>query len=65
MNDKTILLVEDNPQDEMPTLRALRKANAVNQADMAGDGQPALESLFREGPKPPAGVMLDIGPPRP
>jgi len=71
MNDKTILLVEDNPQDEMLTLRALRKANLANRVDVARDGQQALDYLFqtgefagREGPALPAVVMLDIGLPR-
>ncbi len=35
MNEKTILLVEDNPQDEMLTLRALRRASVANAVDVA------------------------------
>jgi CheY-like chemotaxis protein len=71
MNSKTILLVEDNPQDEMLTLRALRRANLANQVDVARDGQQALDYLFREGkfagrdgPDLPTVVLLDIGLPR-
>jgi DNA-binding response OmpR family regulator len=71
MNDKTILLVEDNLQDEMLTLRALRKANLSNRIDVARDGQQALDYLFREGEFAnctgsglPAVVILDIGLPR-
>ena len=71
MNDKSILLVEDNPQDEMLTLRALRRANLVNRVDVARDGQQALDYMFREGefadregPDLPAVVLLDIGLPR-
>jgi CheY-like chemotaxis protein len=71
MNEKSILLVEDNPQDEMLTLRALRKANVANRIDVARDGQQALDYLFREGefagragPDLPAVVVLDIGLPR-
>ena len=71
MNPKTILLVEDNPQDEMLTLRALRRANLANRVDVARDGQQALDYLFREGefadregPDLPAVVLLDIGLPR-
>lgn len=71
MNEKTILLVEDNPQDEMLTLRALRKVNLANRVDVVRDGQQALDYLFREGkyaqrdgPDWPAVVMLDIGLPR-
>lgn len=71
MNSRTILLVEDNPQDELLTLRALRKANIVNRIDVARDGQQALDYLFREGAfsdrsdEPlPVVVLLDIGLPR-
>ena len=71
MNTKTILLVEDNPQDEMLTLRALRKANLANRIDVARDGQQALDYLFREGefadregPDLPTVMLLDIGLPR-
>lgn len=71
MNNKTILLVEDNLQDEMLTLRALRKANLSNRIDVARDGQQALDYLFREGefanregPGLPTVVILDIGLPR-
>ncbi len=71
MITKTILLVEDNPQDEMLTLRALRRANLANRVDVARDGQQALDYLFREGEfthregaELPAVVMLDINLPR-
>ncbi|OIR07679.1 response regulator rcp1 [mine drainage metagenome] len=71
MKEKSILLVEDNPQDEMLTLRALRRANLVNRVDVARDGQQALDYMFREGefanrdgPDLPAVVLLDIGLPR-
>ncbi len=71
MNPKTILLVEDNPQDEMLTLRALRRVNLANRVDVARDGRQALDYLFREGEfadragtEQPAVVLLDIGLPR-
>jgi len=71
MSEKTILLVEDNPQDEMLTLRALRRANVANSVDVARDGQQALDYLFRQGeyanragPDLPAVVLLDISLPR-
>jgi DNA-binding response OmpR family regulator len=71
LHTKTILLVEDNPQDEMLTLRALREANLCNHIDVARDGQQALDYLFREGEFAglegsdlPAIVILDIGLPR-
>lgn len=49
MNPGTILLVEDNPQDEMRTVRALRRANVVNRVDVTRDGQQVLDYLFRQG----------------
>ncbi len=68
---KTILLVEDNEQDEMLVLGALRKVNLVNQVDIVRDGQQALEYLFRQGefagrsgPDLPTVVLLDINLPR-
>jgi CheY-like chemotaxis protein len=71
MNSKTILLVEDNPQDELLTLRALRRANLANRIDVVRDGQQALDYLFkkgeftdREGPDLPTVILLDIGLPR-
>lgn len=71
MENRTILLVEDNDQDELLTLRSLRKANVANRIDIARDGQQALDYLFREGefadrdgPDLPAFVLLDIGLPR-
>lgn len=71
ISTKNILLVEDNPQDEMLTLRALRRANLANHIDVVRDGQQALDYLFREGEfieredlGLPAMVLLDIGLPR-
>jgi len=68
---KSILLVEDNPQDEMLVLRSLRKVNLANQVDVVRDGQQALDYLFREaefsgrgGSEFPAVVLLDINLPR-
>jgi len=68
---KTILLVEDNQQDEMLIVRALKKVNLANQVDVARDGQQALDYIFREGEfatragtELPAVVLLDIKLPR-
>lgn len=47
--DKVILLVEDNPDDEALTLRALKKNNISNEVVVAHDGAEALEYLFGEG----------------
>src|SRR5579864_8215684 len=49
MATKVILLVEDNPDDEALTLRALRKHNVTNQVVVAHDGAEALEWLFATG----------------
>ncbi len=49
MEDATILLVEDNPDDEKLTLRALEKNNIKNKVVIARDGVEALHYLFGEG----------------
>jgi two-component system, response regulator len=49
MDNKIILLVEDNPDDEALTLRALKKNNISNQVIVARDGAEALEYLFGTG----------------
>ena len=65
--EKTIMLVEDNANDEELTLRALRKANIANEVAIARDGQEAIDFLFgtgkyagREPPAMPAVVLLDL-----
>lgn len=69
--NKTILLVEDNPQDEMLSLRALKKINLANQIMVVRDGQQALDYLFgegefadRAGSALPTFVLLDLNLPR-
>ncbi|HLZ51952.1 MAG TPA: response regulator [Candidatus Acidoferrum sp.] len=47
--EKVILLVEDNPDDEALTVRALKKNNVLNEVAVARDGVEALEYLFGEG----------------
>lgn len=49
MEKKVILLVEDNPRDETLTLRALKKANILNEVIVARDGVEALDYLFGTG----------------
>ncbi len=49
MSEKTILLVEDNPDDELLTLRALRKNKILNEVTVVRDGAEALDYLFGAG----------------
>jgi two-component system response regulator len=63
MSDKTILLVEDNPDDEALTLRAFKKNNISNKITVARDGQQALDYFFGEGASEwptPSVVLLDL-----
>jgi two-component system response regulator len=63
MKTRTILLVEDNPDDEMLTLRALKKNSIVNEIAVAHDGAEALELIFSKasGGEPlPGLVLLDL-----
>ena len=46
---KTILLVEDNANDEYLTLRALKKYNVANDVVVARDGVEAIDYLFATG----------------
>lgn len=48
-SNETILLVEDNPDDEVLTLRALKANNICNRVDVARDGVEALDYLFGTG----------------
>jgi two-component system response regulator len=49
MNDGVILLVEDNPDDELLAMRALRKNNVMNEVVVARNGVEALDYLFASG----------------
>jgi CheY-like chemotaxis protein len=49
MAEKTILLVEDNADDEELTVRALKKNNVTNDLEVARDGVEALDYLFGTG----------------
>ena len=61
MTSRPILLVEDNPDDELLTLRALKKNNILNQVTVAHDGAEALEHLFAHpGVTPPGLILLDL-----
>ena len=63
---RPILLVEDNPNDEELTLRALKKTGIANNVVVTRDGAEALDYLFGSGgeqadkePRTPAVVILD------
>jgi CheY-like chemotaxis protein len=69
--DKTILLVEDNPDDEALTIRALKRNHIANEVVVAHDGVEALDYLFATGlyaerdiSVKPAVVLLDLKLPR-
>ena len=71
MNKRTILLVEDNPDDVDLTLRALKKNNILNEVIVARDGVEALEYLFgmglyegRDVKNKPQVILLDLNMPR-
>lgn len=49
MTRKIILLIEDNPDDEILTLRALKRNNIKNEVAVAHDGAEALDFLFGRG----------------
>ena len=67
VRDETILLVEDNADDELMTRRTLKRINVCNDVVVARDGAEALDYLFgtgqHEGRDPrdmPQVVLLDL-----
>lgn len=65
--EKMILLVEDNPDDEALTMRALKQSKLANEIVITRDGSEALEFMFgtgkyegREVSHTPAVVLLDL-----
>ncbi len=67
MEERTILLVEDNPDDVELTLRALKKGRIMNEVVVARDGVEALDYLFgtgiyagRDTSLMPAVILLDL-----
>lgn len=71
MNEKRILLVEDNPDDEVLTIRALKANNLRNEIVVARDGAEAVDFLFgtgayaeRDTANQPELVLLDLNLPK-
>ncbi|HOS04716.1 MAG TPA: response regulator [Syntrophorhabdaceae bacterium] len=71
MQQKIILLVEDNPDDVELTLHALKKNKITNKIVVAEDGKEALDYLFGEGmyaerdiSKTPVLILLDLNLPK-
>jgi CheY-like chemotaxis protein len=71
MAKKYILLVEDNANDELLSIRALKKNGVLNEVVVARDGVEAVDFLFGAGkhagedvPGLPAVVLLDLKLPR-
>jgi two-component system response regulator len=60
MQNKKILLVEDNPDDVELTLRAFRKVNLANDMDVVTDGEEALKYLTEHKDVLPVVVLLDL-----
>jgi CheY-like chemotaxis protein len=67
MAHRLIMLVEDNPDDEELTLRALKQAKIANEIIVARDGAEALDFVFGTGShqgrdlaKMPAVILLDL-----
>ena len=65
--EKMILLVEDNPDDEALTMRALKQSKLANEIIITRDGNEALEFMFgtgkfegRDVSHTPAVVLLDL-----
>jgi two-component system response regulator len=56
---RPILLVEDNPDDERLTLRALRRGNLANPVAIARNGEEALRQILLADPLPCV-VLLDV-----
>jgi two-component system response regulator len=66
-DERSILLVEDNPSDVALTRRALERARIVNQLIVVEDGQEALDYLWADGTyadrdasKMPTLTLLDL-----
>jgi two-component system response regulator len=59
-----IVLIEDNPDDEMLTLRALKKNGIANEVVVLRDGAEAIDYLLATDAPSPQLVLLDLKLPR-
>jgi len=57
---KLILLVEDDPDHELLTIRDLKKSNIANEVRVARDGEEAINLLCGPNPIRPQVVLLDL-----
>ena len=71
MNMKSILLVEDNPDDVQLTKRALKQNNITNELVVVNDGVEAMDYLIEASTAPPGSskvlptlILLDLNLPR-
>ena len=71
MIQKSILLVEDNPDDEALALRALKQNNILNEVIVARNGVEAMDYLYHRGvhanrdvSQQPAVILLDLNLPK-
>lgn len=67
---KRIMLAEDDPRDVELVLQGLRTKGLINEIEVVGDGEAALDYLYRRGayagrePGLPALILLDLKMPR-
>ena len=59
-SQRSILLVEDDPDHEALTIRALKKSNIVNDVAIARDGEEAINMLLGPNPIKPQVILLDL-----
>jgi len=57
---KLILLVEDDPDHELLTIRALKRSKIANDVHVARDGEEAIALLFGENAIHPQVILLDL-----
>ena len=57
---RLILLVEDDPDHELLTIRALKKSNVANIVRVARDGEEAIDLLFGPNAVKPQVILLDL-----